>query len=129
MIWSFQNDSPIYAQLIQGMTLRIVSGAYGAGEKLPSVRDLSAEAGVNPNTMQRALTELERLGLMFSQRTAGRFVTEDITMIENAKKGLADTHVRSFLAAMTALGYQVPDIIALLNEREFEKEEGICPQS
>lgn len=129
MTWSFQNDSPIYAQLIQGMTLRIVSGLYPAGEKLPSVRDLAAEAGVNPNTMQRALTELERLGLMFSQRTAGRFVTEDENMIQNAKKGLAEEQVHRFLRAMTELGYAVPDIINLLREREFEKEEGICPQS
>lgn len=121
MTWSFQNDSPIYAQLVNGLTLRIVSGIYLAGEKLPSVRDLAAEAGVNPNTMQRALTELERIGLMFSQRTAGRFVTEDRTMIEQAKKGLAEEQVNRFLTAMTGLGYDITDIISLLKEKEIKR--------
>ena len=129
MTWSFQNDTPIYAQLIQGMTLRIVSGIYGAGEKLPSVRDLAAEAGVNPNTMQRALTELEREGLMFSQRTAGRYVTEDSMMIDRAKQGLAEEQIHRFLSAMTGLGYDVPAIISLLQERDMKKEESVCPQS
>lgn len=118
MTWSFQNDSPIYAQLVNGLTLRIVSGIYAAGDKLPSVRDLAAEAGVNPNTMQRALTELERIGLVFSQRTAGRFVTEDRSMIEQAKKGLAEEQVNRFLTAMTGLGYDITDIINLLQEKE-----------
>lgn len=122
MTWAFQNDSPIYAQLIQGLTLRIVSGIYSVGEKLPSVRDLAAEAGVNPNTMQRALTEMERDGLMFSQRTAGRFVTEDMKMIEQAKKGLAEEQLDRFLNAMTGLGYQLPDIINLLKEKEKNKD-------
>lgn len=121
MTWSFQNDSPIYAQLVTGLTLRIVSGIYSAGDKLPSVRDLAAEAGVNPNTMQRALTELERIGLMFSQRTAGRFVTEDRTMIEQAKKGLAEEQVNRFLTAMTGLGYDITDIIGLLKEKETKR--------
>lgn len=121
MTWSFQNDSPIYAQLVNGLTLRIVSGIYTAGDKLPSVRDLAAEAGVNPNTMQRALTELERIGLMFSQRTAGRFVTEDRTMIEQAKKGLAEEQVNRFLTAMIGLGYDITGIISLLKENETKR--------
>lgn len=118
MTWSFQNDSPIYTQLVHGLTLRIVSGIYTAGGKLPSVRDLAAEAGVNPNTMQRALTELEREGLMFSQRTAGRFVTEDKNMIDNAKVGLAEEQIKRFLSAMTGLGYDLTGIIQLLQEKE-----------
>lgn len=121
MTWSFQNDSPIYAQLVNGLTLRIVSGIYQVGDKLPSVRDLAAEAGVNPNTMQRALTELERIGLMFSQRTAGRFVTEDSKMIEQAKKGLAEEQLNRFLSAMTGLGYDITDIIDLLKEKETKR--------
>ena len=118
MTWNFQSDLPIYSQLVAQITARIVAGLYPAGEKLPSVRDLAAEAGVNPNTMQRALTELERLGLMFSQRTAGRFVTEDESMIENAKRDLAKTQVRLFLRSMTELGYGLPEIKALLDEGE-----------
>lgn len=124
MTWSFQNDSPIYAQLVKGLTVRIVSGVYTVGEKLPSVRDLAAEAGVNPNTMQRALTELERDGLMYSQRTAGRFVTEDESMIETAKKNLAEAQLVRFLGAMTGLGYDIPAIISLLQERENSRKKG-----
>ncbi|MDF2838782.1 MAG: putative GntR family transcriptional regulator [Evtepia sp.] len=128
MTWSFQNDTPIYAQLIHTMKQQIVAGVYATGEKLPSVRDLAAEAGVNPNTMQRALTELEREGLMYSQRTAGRFVTEDRNMIEAAKKALAEEQVKRFLTAMTGLGYEISDIIALL-EQEENKGDVSCQQS
>ena len=89
MDWTFRNDLPIYSQLVDKIKLAIVSGALPPGERLASVRDLATEAGVNPNTMQRALQELEREGLVFSQRTAGRFVTEDITVIDEIKKALA----------------------------------------
>ena len=85
MDWNFRNDQPIYSQLTQRLTEAIVSGIYAPGEKLPSVRELAVEAGVNPNTVQRALAELERDGLVFSQRTTGRFVTENENMIVNAK--------------------------------------------
>ena len=118
MTWQFQNDAPIYSQLIAQMTQRIVAGLYKVGEKLPSVRDLAAEAGVNPNTMQRALTELERDGLMYSQRTAGRFVTEDEEMIHNAKSKLAQEQIAQFLSAMTSLGYDMPEIVALLQKAQ-----------
>ena len=122
MKWQFSNDAPIYAQLIAQIKVGIVSGAFPPGDRLPSVRDLATEAGVNPNTMQRALTELERDGLVYSQRTAGRFVTEDQTMIEAAKRGLAEGHIRTFLAAMRRLGYGKEDILNLLRQ-ENEKEE------
>lgn len=89
MNWQFSNDVPIYAQLIGQIRAGIVSGAFSPGERLPSVRDLAMEAGVNPNTMQRALTELERDGLVYSQRTSGRYVTEDQTAIMEARHALA----------------------------------------
>lgn len=129
MVWQFQNDAPIYAQLIHQMKQRIVVGAYGAGDKLPSVRDLAAEAGVNPNTMQRALTELEREKLVHSQRTAGRYVTEDKAMIDAAKKDLAKEQIQKFLMSMTGLGYNVPEIINLLKQEDGKKEEMICQES
>ena len=122
MKWQFSNDAPIYAQLIAQIKVGIVSGTFPPGERLPSVRDLATEAGVNPNTMQRALTELERDGLVYSQRTAGRFVTEDQTMIEGAKRGLAEGHIQTFLAAMSRLGYGKEEILNLLRQ-ENEKEE------
>jgi DNA-binding transcriptional regulator YhcF (GntR family) len=116
MNWQFHGDAPIYSQLIDQIKQGVVSGAFPAGERLPSVRDLATEAGVNPNTMQRALTELERDGLVYSQRTAGRFVTEDRGMIEEAKRGLAETHIRAFLTAMIRLGYQKDEILALVRQ-------------
>lgn len=125
MNWQFSSDAPIYAQLIGQIKQGIVSGAFPSGERLPSVRDLATEAGVNPNTMQRALTELERDGLVYSQRTAGRFVTEDQNMIEEAKRGLAETQIRCFLAAMTRLGYKKEEILALVS-REAAGEETKC---
>ena len=118
MEWTFRNDLPIYSQLVDKIKLAIVSGALPPGERLASVRDLATEAGVNPNTMQRALQELEREGLVFSQRTAGRFVTEDITVIDEIKKTLAKGQIESFLKAMKELGYDRQGIIDLLKEDE-----------
>lgn len=124
MKWQFSGDAPIYSQLVVQIKVGIVSGVFPPGERLPSVRDLATEAGVNPNTMQRALTELERDGLVYSQRTAGRFVTEDRGMIDTAKRGLAEQHIRTFLNAMAHLGYQKEEILSLL--RQEASEEGIA---
>ena len=122
MQWQFSNDAPIYTQLIWQVKVGIVTGAFPPGERLPSVRDLATEAGVNPNTMQRALAELERDGLVYSQRTAGRFVTEDDTMIDAAKRSLAGRHVKTFLEAMLRLGFRKDEIISLI-EQELGEEE------
>ena len=123
MKWEFSNDAPIYAQLILQIKVGIVSGTFSPGERLPSVRDLAMEAGVNPNTMQRALTELERDGLVYSQRTAGRFVTEDETMIQQAKRGLAERHIKTFVAAMVRLGFRREEMIALLRQETGEEND------
>ena len=122
MKWHFSNSAPIYAQLIEQIKMAIVSGEFSAGQRLPSVRELAAETGVNPNTMQRALAELERDGLVHSQRTAGRFVTEDDTAIRAAKRTLARRHLESFLSAMAGLGYEKEELMDLLRQ-ELEKEE------
>ena len=118
MTWVFENDQPIYTQLVDQIKFAIVSGELPPGARMPAVRELSLEAGVNPNTMQRALQELEREGLVFSQRTAGRFVTEDITVIDEIKKTLATGQIESFLKAMQELGYDRQGIIDLLKEDE-----------
>ena len=120
MQWQFSNDAPIYTQLIQQVKVGIVTGAFPPGERLPSVRDLATEAGVNPNTMQRALAELERDGLVYSQRTAGRFVTEDEELVRQAKRSLAEKHIRTFLAAMLRLGYRREEIVELLEQETSE---------
>ena len=120
MEWTFRSDLPIYSQLVEQIKLGIVSGNLLPGERLMSVRDMATEAGVNPNTMQRALQELERDGMVYSQRTAGRFVTENMQVIERAKKRFAEEQIRSFLEAMKKLGYQWEEILVLLKEKEEE---------
>ena len=97
MSWNLNSERPIYAQIMERITMDIISGIYAPGAKLPSVRDLAQEAGVNPNTMQKALSELERTGLLFSQRTSGRFITEDLAMIEKTKVDLASIQIKEFL--------------------------------
>ena len=122
MEWQFRNDQPIYTQLTVRLSQAIITGEFQPGERLPSVRDLAVETGVNPNTMQRALAELEREGLVYSQRTAGRFVTENVHMIENAKFRLADRCVEEFLAEMAKLGCGREEVIRLLQERREEEK-------
>ena len=122
MEWSFRSDQPIYSQLMQRLSEAIVSGIYAPGEKLPSVRELAVEAGVNPNTVQRALADLERGGLVFSQRTAGRFVTENENMITNAKLRLADERVEEFLRSMKTLGCSKEEVIALIARAKEEEK-------
>ena len=85
MAWTLDSDRPIFLQIVERIQTDIVSGRYQPGDKLPSVRDLAAEASVNPNTMQKAFAELERTGLVYSRRTSGRFITEDCHMIEQLK--------------------------------------------
>lgn len=118
MQWKFDGNAPIYTQLVDQMKLGIVSGEWIPGQRIPAVRELAVDAGVNPNTMQRALQELERQGLMFSQRTSGRFVTEDREMIEDAKRTLANRHISAFIRQMQALGYTRQEIVAMLEESE-----------
>lgn len=105
MTWQFDDDRPIYTQLLEKIRILIISGVYPPGSKLPSVRDLAAEASVNPNTMQKALMELERSGLIYSQRTSGRFVTEDEDMIISTRETIAKEQVLAFFQNMKELGY------------------------
>lgn len=116
MSWEFSDDRPIYAQLMEQIQLKIISGVYKTGEKLPSVRDMAAEASVNPNTMQKALSELERTGLVFSQRTSGRFISEDNNMIKNMRDDLAKDQIQKFLSNMDKIGYSRKETISLLED-------------
>ena len=124
MEWQFDNNMPIYTQLVDKIKLAIVSGEYTRGQRLAAVRDLASEAGVNPNTMQRAFQELERLGLVYTQRSNGRFVTEDEDVIETTKKALAEASIRSFMDSMQRIGYTREDIIRLLESNEKEDNNG-----
>lgn len=122
MSWNFNSERPIYAQIMERITLDIVSGIYPPGARLPSVRDLAQDAGVNPNTMQKALSELERTGLVISQRTSGRFITEDLTMVEKVKQNLASMQIREFLEKMEHIGFTKETIIQLIEQIETEEE-------
>lgn len=122
MPWDLKSDRPIYAQLVEQIQLMIVSGAYPPGSKLSSVRDMAAEAAVNPNTMQRALSQLESEGLLYSQRTSGRFVTEDADMIAQSKKNLAVKVIRDFIEKMNRLGYGNQQSMLLLEQTLKEEE-------
>ena len=121
MAWSFSGGRPIYAQLVERLQTRIVTGEYPPGARLDAVRDLSEQAGVNPNTMQRAMTELESRGLVYTQRTAGRFVTEDAARIAALREALAREKLARFLAEMDGLGFTRGAVLALL---ESEEEKG-----
>lgn len=120
MAWNLDSDRPIYAQIVEKVQMQIVSGFYKPGDKLPSVRDLAAEANVNPNTMQKAFTELERSGLIATQRTSGRLVTEDITMIEDIQKQLATEQIQYFFKKMKELGFEKEETAALIEKATKE---------
>lgn len=119
MAWDLDADRPIYAQLVERIQMQIVSGQYPPGGKLPSVRDLAAVASVNPNTMQKALAELERSGLLVTQRTNGRTVTEDAEQIQEIRSNLAQAQVDNFFAGMKALGFGEEETMELLNGKKF----------
>ncbi len=97
MAWELKTDRPIYTQLQDHIKLCIISGKYLPGDKLPSVRDLAEEAAVNPNTMQKHSQSWSAFGMVYTQRTSGRFITEDIQMIEDLKKNIAKEQITEFL--------------------------------
>lgn len=116
MAWTFDEKSPIYAQIVQEIKLQIVSYQIKSGEQLPTVRDFAEEAGVNPNTMQRAFTELEREGLVYARRTAGRYVTDDQELIAQKRHELAKNEVTSFINKMLTIGFSKEDIMTELQD-------------
>lgn len=116
MSWTLDNDRPIYLQLMERIQRDIIVGVYQPGDKLPSVRDLALEAAVNPNTMQKALSELERSGLVYSQRTSGRFITEDTEMLTQMKKELATEHIQEFFQKMEQLGFSRAELLTLVTK-------------
>ena len=115
--WELVNDRPIWVQLIEQLTRRIVSGEYPPGARVPSVRDLAAEAGVNPNTMQRALSGLEERGLLVAQRSIGRFVTQDAALIVRMRQALAEQELAVFKRRMRLLGYQDQEILEFVSAK------------
>lgn len=125
MAWNLDTDRLIYAQLVERIQMQIVSGYYPPGGKLPSVRELAAVAAVNPNTMQKAFAELERNGLIITQRTNGRTVTEDTELIKGIRRSLAKEYVDLYFSQMKNLGYLRREAVEMIEERKTEEgEEG-----
>ena len=116
MDYIFDNERPIYVQLVEKIRLEIISGKLGLGSRLPSVRELALTARVNPNTMQKALVELEEEGLVYTERTNGKFVTENKELIETLKKKLAKEKVTNYLNDMKNIGISYEEAIIYLQE-------------
>lgn len=114
MEFNFSNDRPIYLQLVEQLERYIISGQFSPGEKLPSVRDFAALTKVNPNTMQKALQELEDKKLIITQRTNGKFVTDDEKFLNKLQQQFAKIKVQKFLSEMRELGFSRSDLIDYL---------------
>lgn len=118
MEWQIAAGRPVYLQLVEQLERAVVTGVYPPGERVPAVRDLAAQAQVNPNTMQRALAEMESRGLLVTQRTSGRTVTSDTALIAKTRQALAASLAQDFLAQAKALGLTREEILALLQQEE-----------
>ncbi|MBR2258840.1 MAG: GntR family transcriptional regulator [Blautia sp.] len=116
MEWVFKNGIPIYQQIVETIKLGIARGEYAPGSKLASVRELALEAGVNPNTMQRALSELERDGLLHTERTQGRYVTEEETLLTALRHSLGETYIEEMFRGLGSLGLTREEILEAVKE-------------
>ena len=116
MEWKIDNNKPVYIQLVEQLKVKIISGEIELDSKLDSVRSLAADAMVNPNTMQKALAELEREGFVYSKRTSGRFVTDNKELIEKERKNLVKDNVKMTLDTLINLGYTNKEILNLVEE-------------
>lgn len=122
MRWVYDDSLPIYTQLVGQIKTAIVSGELQPGGKLPAVRELAIEAGVNPNTMQRAFQELERSGLVYTVRGSGRYVTDDVCAIDSERGKLAEEAINDFLENMQRLGYSAEQAAQAIAEQVKEEE-------
>lgn len=116
MDYIFDNQRPIYIQLVEMIRIDIVSGKFKKGQRLPSVRELALLMKVNPNTMQKALAELENENLIYTERTNGKYVTDDDKLIEKAKKELAKEMVNNYLNSMKSIGINYDSAVKCLQE-------------
>lgn len=117
MEWNLDDSRSIWPQLKEQLMRAIVAGEYPKGGPFPTVRQLAQDAGVNRNTMQRAMSELEAEGLLITNRTAGRTVTTDQALIEQMKERLAEQNIENYLAEMASLGYTKEEAIRMMNEK------------
>ena len=118
MEYQFDNDKPIYLQMVELIKTEIISGRLKSGEKIPSVRELAVQAKVNPNTVQKALAERERCGLIYTERTNGKFVTENKSIIKAYRDGIINEKVESFLKDMIHIGVNEDEIREYLDSKK-----------
>ena len=121
MSWEFKNGIPIYQQIILRLKTDIAAGVIRPGDRMPAVRELALEAGVNPNTMQRALAQLEAEHILYTVRTSGRYVTEEIRLLEEMRVQLAEEHIRALFETLEALGMsrgEIADAVKGWKEKE-----------
>ena len=123
----YNANLPIYLQIMEQVKHRIASGQWKAGDRVPSVRELALEFGVNPNTVQRALFELEREGILYSERTSGRFITGDARRIEEMRAQMAGELMKGFISRMEQLGYGKARILEEV-EQALSLHQQILPQ-
>ena len=116
MSWNLNSDRPIFVQIMEHMEYDIVSGALSPGAKVPSVRELASAAAVNPKTMQRALSEMERRGLMHSERTSGRYITDDESVIASLRDSIANGRAETFITQMKRIGIGKDEVLKLVKE-------------
>lgn len=116
MNFNFDNEKPIYVQLVEKLRIAIVSNVYSSGSRLPSVRELALTAKVNPNTMQKALIELENEKLIYTERTNGKYVTKDKNLLEKAKKDFAKKIVKTYIIDMNNIGITFEESVKYLQE-------------
>lgn len=109
--WNFDNSSPIYKQIMTELEFQMISGKRKAGERLPSVRELAEEANVNPNTMQKALQELEREGYLITDRTNGRYVTHDEEILKEFKNRQIDNLISELVERLSDFGLSRDEIL------------------
>lgn len=121
MKWTFENGIPIYLQILSRLKSDIAKGDFPPGSKLPPVLELALEAGVNPNTIQRAFAELEREGYLYSQRTTGRYVTEDRQKLSSLRIGLGRKYIKELFDRLSGLGLSTDDIVRACDA--YAKEE------
>ena len=121
MKFEFDNNAPIYIQLVEQLKIYIISGKIKLGNRLPSVRDLALQTKVNPNTMQKALVELEDLKLVYTERTNGKFVTSDQKLIDKYKKEYADELSNKFFAYMESIGFDKSESVEYLKKLGGDK--------
>ncbi len=120
MDWNLDDNRMIWPQLKEQMMRSIVAGQYPMGSAFPTVRELAEDAGVNRNTMQRALRELESEGLVITNRTSGRTVTTDENLVAQMKENIAKDRIENFMEEMEAIGYRADEVIKMIEERGVE---------